>query len=66
MSDDPTVPITCPACETTTRVPLSDVAEAIDRHNASVHGGDAVAEVDPAITDHLADLIAEDLDLLGE
>jgi hypothetical protein len=64
--DDPTVPITCSACETTTRVPLSDVAAAIDRHNESVHGGEDIAEVDPAIADHLADLVAADLDLLDD
>ena len=37
--DDPTVPIVCPACETTTLFPLPSVADAVERHNASVHDG---------------------------
>jgi hypothetical protein len=64
--DDPTVPITCPACETTTRVSLSAVADAIDRHNEHVHDGEAVAEVDPAVADSLADLVAADMGLLDD
>ncbi|AZH24558.1 hypothetical protein [Haloplanus aerogenes] len=62
--DDPTVPIVCPACDTTTRVRLADVADAVDRHNESVHDGEEVAAVDPAIADRLADLVAEDMGLL--
>jgi hypothetical protein len=64
--DDPTVPIVCPACETTTQVPLAEVADAVERHNESVHDGEEVAAVDPAITERLADLVAEDMGLLDE
>jgi hypothetical protein len=64
--DDPTVPIICSACETTTRVPLPDVAEAVERHNENVHDGEAMAEVDPAVADRLADLVADDMGLLDE
>ncbi|WP_251341406.1 hypothetical protein [Haloplanus halophilus] len=64
--DDPTVPIICSACETTTRVSLSAVADAVERHNESVHDGEAVAEVDPAVADRLADLVADDMGLLDD
>ena len=65
MSDDePDVPIRCEACETTTRVPLSAVADAVARHNDRLHDGEPVAEVDPALTDQLADVVAEELGLL--
>jgi hypothetical protein len=64
--DEPTVPIVCPACETTTRVPLPSVADAVERHNESVHDGESVAEVDPAVSDRLADLVADDMGLLDE
>jgi len=64
--DDPTVPIVCPACDTTSRVPLPDVADAVERHNESVHDGDEVATIDPAIKDRLADLVAEDMGLLDD
>jgi len=65
MSDDePDVPIRCEACETTTRVPLSAVADAVARHNDQLHDGEPVAEVDPALTDQLADVVAEELGLL--
>lgn len=62
--DEPQIPVVCPDCETTTRVALSDVAESIDRHNEQLHDGEAVAEVDPALAEHLQDLVAEDLGLL--
>jgi hypothetical protein len=65
-SDDdgpPAVPITCPRCETTTRVPLPEVVDAIEAHNAGLHDGEAVAEVDPAVADRIADLAADDLGL---
>jgi len=65
-SDDPTVPIVCSACDTTTRVPLLDVADAVDRHNENVHDGEEIAEIDPAIKDRLADLVAEDMGLLDD
>jgi len=64
--DDPTVPIVCPACETTTRVPLPSVADAVERHNASVHDGESIAEVDPAVSERLADLVADDMGLLDD
>ena len=65
-SDEPTVPIVCTDCETETRVPLSDVADALSRHNEGKHGGEEVAEVDPALKDRLADLVAADLGLFEE
>lgn len=66
MPDDgePTVPVVCPACETASEVPLAGVAEAIEGHNQSVHDGESVAEVDPAVREGLADVVAEDLGLL--
>lgn len=63
-TNDPSVPIVCPACETTSRVPLADVAETIDRHNDRLHDGDDIATVDPDVADRIADLIADDLGLL--
>ena len=67
-SDDspPDVPIVCEACGTRTEVPLPDVADAVARHNDNLHDGEAVAEVDPELADHLADLVAEELGLLGD
>ena len=59
----PEVPVVCPACETSTRVPLSDVAAAVDRHDDRLHDGEAAARVDPAVADRIADLVAEDLGL---
>lgn len=64
MSDEqPTVPVVCEVCETTTRVPLADLAAALDRHNANRHDGERVAEVEPAVRERVADLAAEDLGL---
>lgn len=63
---DPRVPIHCPDCETTSRVPLADVGNAVDRHNEQLHDGDDVARVDPEIADRIADLAAEELGLLDE
>lgn len=62
----PDVPITCPECETTTRVPIEDVAAAVERHNAQLHDGEDVARVDPAIAEQLQDLVVDDLGLLDE
>ena len=59
--EEPTVPIVCTECETETRVPLDDLADALDRHNEGKHDGEPHAEVDPALKDQLADLVAEDL-----
>jgi len=64
--DDPRVPIVCPECETTSRIPLDDVADSIERHNAQLHDGDDVARVDPDVADQLADIIAVELGLLEE
>ena len=62
----PRVPIVCAACETTSRIPLADVADAVERHNEQLHDGDDVAEVDPDIADRIADLAASELGLLGD
>lgn len=70
MSDNadgvPMVPVVCSACETETEIALDEVAETIERHNDQLHDGRAVAEVDPAVADHVADLVAEELGLLDE
>ena len=63
-SDEPRVPIVCPDCETTSRVSLPDVADAIERHNAQLHDGEDVARVDPDVADRIADLVADELGLL--
>ena len=65
-TDEPSVPIVCPECETETSVSLSDVADALDRHNDGTHDGAEIAEVDPALKDQLADLVAEDLGLFDD
>ncbi|GGM60762.1 hypothetical protein J2752_001319 [Halarchaeum rubridurum] len=67
-SDDepPTAPVVCEACGTTNRVPLSEVAETVERHNERVHDGAAEAEVDPDVADQLADLVARDLGFLDD
>jgi len=66
MSDAeaPDVPITCPECETTTRVPIKEVAATVRRHNDQIHDGEDVARVDPTIAEQLQDLVADDLGLL--
>lgn len=64
--DEPDVPVVCSVCDTTSRVPLSDVPEAIDRHNDRAHDGEEIAEVDPALKNRLADLVAEDLNLFED
>jgi hypothetical protein len=65
-TDEPSVPIVCTECGTETRVPLSDVADALTRHNDGKHDGEEIAEVDPGLKDQLADLVAEDLGLFEE
>lgn len=60
----PEVPIVCPECETTAHIPLSEVATKLERHNERLHDGESVAKVDPEVADHVADLVAEELDLL--
>lgn len=65
MSDEePTVPVLCEACGTTTRVALSEVGDAVDSHNDQLHDGEAMAEVDPTLSEQLADVVAEELGLL--
>lgn len=64
MSDDePDVPVVCPECETSTRIPLSRVGESVERHNEQMHDGEEIAQVDPAIASEIQNLITEDLDL---
>lgn len=62
--EEPEVPIVCPACETTTEIPLSEVADSLERHNEQLHDGEELARVDPEITEQLTDIVAEDLGLL--
>ena len=60
----PEVPVVCRECGTETEIPLSELAESIERHNRTLHDGEEVAEVDPEIADHLADIVAEEMGLL--
>ena len=64
-TDEPTVPILCEACGTRSRVPLDDLRDSLDTHNEHRHDGEEVAQVDPALTDALADQVAADLGLYG-
>jgi hypothetical protein len=64
--DDPEVPIRCSECDTTTRVPLTDLQDRITQHNKRVHEGEEVAEVDPGVVEQLQNLVAEDLGLFDE
>lgn len=68
MSDDdgPLVPIHCPDCETTTRVPLSALESRIESHNEALHDGEDVAHVDPALAEQFRNLVVEDMGLLDE
>lgn len=63
-TDEPTVPIECPDCDTSTEIPLSEVGDAVDRHNESVHDGEERARVDPDLADELQTLVAEDMGIL--
>ncbi|MFB6166140.1 MAG: hypothetical protein ABEJ31_13345 [Haloarculaceae archaeon] len=63
-ADDPKVPIVCAECDTTTRIALTDVADALERHNEQLHDGADVARVDPDVAERVADLVAADLGLL--
>jgi hypothetical protein len=64
MSDDePRVPVVCPDCGTTSRIPVDRVAAAVEKHNDEQHDGRDVAGVDPAVVDRIADLAAADLGL---
>jgi hypothetical protein len=62
--EPPEIPIVCPACETRTKVPFSEVDTTVARHNEQLHDGEDVAAVDPAVLEELADFVAEDLGLL--
>lgn len=65
MSDDePTVPIVCEPCGTETRVPLSELADTLERHNDRQHDGEEHAQVDPGLKAQLQDLVAKDIGLL--
>ena len=64
-TDEPTVPIVCEACGTRSRVPLDDLRNSLNTHNEHRHDGEEVAQVDPALTDALADQVAADLGLYG-
>lgn len=69
MPDDdgpPQVPVVCSECGTRASVPLPDVAESIERHNDAHHESEEVARVDPDLADRIADLVADELGLLGE
>ena len=63
-TDDPAVPIVCEACETETTVPLSKVADQLERHNQNRHDGETHAEVDPALKSQIQNLVAKDIGLL--
>ena len=64
--DEPAVPIVCEECDTRSRVPLSELADQLARHNETRHDGEDVAVVEPAIADRIADLVVEDMGLLDE
>jgi hypothetical protein len=63
-ADEPDVPIICEECDTTTRIPISEVADSVERHNEQMHDGEDIAQIDPDIAEELQDLVAEDLGLL--
>jgi hypothetical protein len=64
--DPPEIPIVCPECGTRSRVPFPEVEATVEGHNERLHGGEAVATVDPDVFEHLADHVAADLGLLEE
>jgi len=59
----PEIPVVCTACDTRTRVSFDDVEGAIERHNEQLHGGEAVAEVDPDVLEQLTDRLGKDMGL---
>lgn len=62
MDDEtPTLPIVCEACGTTTRVPLDEAGETVERHNERLHDGEEVAGIDPGLLDRIHDLVAADM-----
>ena len=64
-TDEPTIPIVCEVCGTRSRVALDDLRDSLDTHNEHRHDGEEVAQVDPALSDALADQVAADLGLYG-
>lgn len=64
--DGPQVPIHCPDCETTTRVPLADLESRIEQHNDAVHDGEEVAGVDPGIAEQFQNIVLEESGLLDD
>lgn len=64
--EEPTVPVVCEACETTTETSLSEAAETIQQHNERIHDGEECAQIDPAIAEQIQDLIARDMGLLED
>ena len=70
MPDDadgtPEVPVICTECDTTARIPLSGVADRLERHNERLHDGEDVARVDPDVAEQVADMAATDLGLFDE
>ena len=62
--EEPDVPVYCSECGTTTRIPLSKLADSVERHNQQMHDGEGVAQVDPDVAEQLQDIVAEDLGLL--
>ncbi|MDQ2053546.1 MULTISPECIES: hypothetical protein [Halobellus] len=65
-TDEPTVPIVCEECGTTSRVALSQLRTSLEKHNEHRHDGEEIAQVDPVIADELANAVADDLGLLDE
>ena len=65
-TDEPTVPIVCEECGTTSRVALSQLRTSLEKHNEHRHDGEEIAQVDPAIADALADAVAADLGLYDD
>lgn len=61
MDEDPTVPVVCEACGTTTRVALPEAAETVARHNDRLHDGADVAQIDPDLVARIQSLVAADI-----
>jgi len=64
--DMPEIPVVCTDCETRTQVPFTDVEAAVARHNAQLHDGEAVAEVDPDVLEALTDQLGRDMGLFDD
>jgi hypothetical protein len=63
-ADQPEIPVVCPECGTRSRIPFSEIEDAVEAHNDRLHDGEPVASVDPDVFDHLADRLADDLGFL--